>query len=144
MLPIRFTDHPPPSDKEDWGDDEHYQAACLLDGQLPIREPDGAYNIVLMAAAARKLPELDAPHDERVVAARELIQLLRIAQQPFPAPLLHLAEQQLPVTVPPSPSKEYGTVFRAQMTDLALRADAAIALTDLERRFATITERTLP
>lgn len=113
--PIRFTDHPPSHGKEGWGSDESYQAACLLDGRYPVRAPDGAYNVQLMDQAAQELPAMDASAGQPVVAARQLVQLLRLAQRPLPAPLVRMAEQRL-FAPPPRAAQEHATPATALHT----------------------------
>lgn len=76
-------------------DTDEYCKACLIDinesgadkiqakCKLPIREPDGTYNRNALRAAAAALMGarggVDAPQDEKRMAARKLLRLMREA-----------------------------------------------------------------
>jgi len=89
---ITFTDQAWQSDPARWRNARQYHVSCLLDDQLPIREPDGRYNVLAMQMAAHALPSLAGATDAKRTAARQLIHLLRLAKRPAPQSLLELAD----------------------------------------------------
>ncbi len=60
--------------------DEEYQASCLVDGLLPVLEPDGTVNANALTSAAAAIGSLPGVRRaEKSAAARKLIRYFRLA-----------------------------------------------------------------
>ena len=102
-----FTDKPWDGSASRWKNDETYVEDCLIDlnppgkpkvkalGKLPVREPDGAYNVNAIHAAVAALAGgrggVQAPPEAKRAAARKLRALYREMKEELPPSIQRLA-----------------------------------------------------
>jgi HK97 family phage prohead protease len=76
--------------KGDYSDDQ-WKSACLIDDSLPVKEPDGTYNVNGIAAAAGRLGQTDASDADKKAAAHTLMGLYGKMKKPVPPTVLKIA-----------------------------------------------------